>query len=101
MDSGNILRIVPKMKSHKSKQAETQETEKLPTLRDETIIKTSINLPKYCFDALKNEAKKQRRTISGQVEIILVQYFALDTIIPDLNRGDLGYASLKISSGKR
>lgn len=61
---------VPKAKKEKS-------TEKSST-RDETPLKKSVIFPAYVWEAVASEAKRQRRTLTGQVEFIVVCYFRLD-----------------------
>lgn len=82
MNMSNVLSFhtrknMDKKTNAKSKQSEQAE-EVEQTKRDETPLKKSIVLPAYVWDVLESDSKRQRRTMAKQIEVILVDHYALD-----------------------
>jgi hypothetical protein len=41
-------------------------------------------MPTYLWEILKTDAKKRRRPISKQIEIVLAVYYGFDDVEPDI-----------------
>lgn len=65
-------RDMEKRKKVKSRQAQDEAQAKTYKL-----IKRSVNFPQYVWDALAKEARRQKRTLTAQLEFIVCEYFHL------------------------
>ena len=62
--------------------------------RNEQPKKKSVILPAYLWDSLLEEAKKQRRTMTKQIEVILVEYYGYEAKLDfDKSPGSFGFVS--------
>ncbi|MBO0719198.1 MAG: hypothetical protein J2P41_00115 [Blastocatellia bacterium] len=78
-----------------------KETEK--PKRDKRPLKKSVILPAYVWDALATDAELRRRTMAKQIEVILVNHYALDPVkidIDDTSPGSFGYVINRASISK-
>ena len=82
---GNVLPFIYK------KRTEPMKTKKKPPnpdrpKRDENPFRRSVTLPMYLWEVIDKEADERRRSMSKQIEFILVGHYELEELSPDEER---------------